>query len=211
VILAVTLYSSLRESVPVIDVKGLLAWFFIGSLLLSAFLFLLAWKPKIGLAFPFAVFLLPLFWWPSSWGESVPIFALGALVLYIIFLLSAYGQAEKEVKRQRKVQEGWAKHFSQQAPPQPQFIPRPDLPPGAEVFPRKAPTTPPLPPEIIDLYRRLESLRAMTVGRGCTMSEAIVARNKARAIEAELTQWAKANGHSGQQAQGSSRQAPRSG
>jgi hypothetical protein len=211
VILAVTLYSSLPESVPAVDVEGLLAWFFIGSLLLSAFLFLLAWKPKIGLAFPFAVFLPPLFWWPSSWGESVPVCALGALVLYIIFLLAAYGQAEKEVKRQRKVREGRAKHFSQQAPPQPQSIPRPDLPPGAEVFPRKAPTTPSLPPEIMDLFRRLQSLRAMTVGRGCTMSEAIVARNKARAIEAELTRWAKANGHGGRQAQDGSRPAPRSG
>jgi hypothetical protein len=127
-------------------------------------------------------------------GESVPVCAPGALVSYIIFLLAAYGQAEKEVKRQRKVREGWAKHFSQQAPPHPQSIPRPDLPPGAEVFSRKAPTTPSLPPEIMDLFRRLQSLRAMTVGRGCTMSEAVVARNKARAIEAELTRWAKANG-----------------
>lgn len=194
-ILAVTLYSSLPESVPALDVKGLLAWFFIGSLLLSAFLFLLAWKPKIGLAFPFAVFLLALFWWPSSWGESVPVFALGALVLYIIFLLSAYGQAEKEVKRQRKVQEAWAKHFSQQAPPRPQFIPRPDLPPGAEVFPRKAPTAPSLPPEIMDLCRRLESLRAMTVLNGCTIAVAAVAKRKARQLEAALTKWAKANGH----------------
>ncbi len=135
---------------------------------------------------------------------------LGYLVLFILWLLWVSKQAEKEIKRQRKVQKGWAKHFSQQAPPQPEFIPRPDLPPGPKVFPRKAPTTS-FPPEIMDLYRRLESLRAMTVGRGCTMSESIVARNKARVIEAELTQWAKANGHGGQQTPGSSRQSRRSG